>query len=338
MATATSGENGATPAASADNAAAPAPAAGGETTTPFSAASKEAAEILRQADLVKQQNQQMAEELNYLRAEKQKAETEYAKEREPQLKKYLEHLESKTGKPLDAEEKRINERVFSKPEYKREADRRWQEFQDNVAVTASLKARDQELATLRAQHEELLKTQNKLAQSFGPSAMRASYAQAVAQPDLTSAVNASAVPGTTKEAASVAASAGGLALGEIMGVAPSATERQLGFLQEYNFPTEFGVRASNGTGKQLRMSMPAAPEHSLLLDHSTGERNFPASMRYHAPHIFSRYANDRSYLDNDNVHASVVVRNALGNFEQVINDVNVSGGGSFLQNLILFDF
>ena len=182
-------------------------------------------------------------------------------------------------------------------------------------------------AALKMQRErdQLRETQNKLTQSFnGPNATRASYAQALAVPDLSSAVNASAQGYMTKEAsvnASGGGGGGGFALNEIMGVAPSATEKAFGFLQEYNFPVELGVRASGGGGKQLRMSMPAAPEHSLLLDPITGERQFPASMRYHSPHLFSRYVNDRSYLDGDSVHASVVVRNTEGTFEQVVNDV-----------------
>jgi len=324
---AAAGDASATPVASTAPGATPgAPdsggAAAGKEGTPFASDKKEAGEILRQADLLQQQNAQLAAELAYFRAEKAKQEQEYGKEREPQLKQYVEYLERKSGKPMDAEEKRINERVFSKPEYKKEADRRWQEFQDNISVAASLKQREEELAVLRAERDQLREAQNKLSATLGPSATRASYAQALSVPDMSSAVNASAQGYLTKEASvNASGGVGGLALNEIMGVAPSATEKAFGFLQEYNFPVEMGVRASGGGGKQLRMSMPVAPEHSLLLDPITGERQFPASMRYHSPHLFSRYVNDRSYLDGDSVHASVVVRNTEGTFEQVVNDV-----------------
>lgn len=308
-------ETAATPAAAATDAAP-------KSSAPFSSTTQDEAEILRQADLLKQENTNMSQELEALRAFKAeqdriKAEQDrkYAAEREPQYKKYVEHLEAKQGAALDEKEKGVLRAAFCKPEYKKDGDRMWQEFQDNVAVTASKKALEVELAAMKAERDKLMEMQTKLTQSLGPSARRDSYASAVAVPDIASAVNASAAGGVSRDMSS-----SGLALNEVMGAAPSATEIQCGFLQEYNFPTDVGVRASAG-GKQLRMSMPAPPEHALLFDQRTGERNFPASMRWHSPAIYARYANDRSYLDGDGIHSQVVVRNAAGNYEQPVNDV-----------------
>jgi hypothetical protein len=328
-------ENSASASASAPppTAAATQAVATNEQSTPFSNNSKEAAEILRQADLLKQENQTMAQELEALRAHKAetdrlKAESDkrFADEREPQFKKYVEHLEAKKGGAIDDKQKGVLRAAFCKPEYKQDGDRMWQEFQDNVAVTASNKALEKELAAIKAERDRLLDTQSKLAQSMGPSATRASYANAVAVPEMAAVVNASATSGgVTRDT-----TGGGLALSEIMGATPSATEIECGFLQEYNFPTEFGVRASGAQGKSLRSSFPPAPEHRLLYDEKTGYRTHPGSMRWNAPHIFSNLANNRSYLDGDAIHASVVVRNAAGNFEQIVNDSSVCFFGSLV--------
>lgn len=287
------------------------------TTTNLGLGSKEEGELLSQADRLKQQTEAQARELDYLRRYKADLDSKYEAEREPQFKKYVDYLEAKQGSPLPADQKKVLHAAFCKQEYKADGDRMWREFQDSVAVAASKKALEAELAAVKAERDRLAETQTKLTQSLGPAATRASYAAAIAVPDVSAAVQASAAGGVRKEPMQPS-----LSLNEVMGAAPSATEIQLGFLQEYNFPTEFGVRASGAGGKQLRMTGPAAPEHPLLLD-SHGERNFPASMRYQHPLIFGRYTNDRSYLDGDSVHANVVVRNAERTYEQSVNDLSV---------------
>lgn len=298
-------------------------AAAAAATTPFSNGSAEAAEILRQADLLKQrnaaveqENAALAAEVKAYRAHKEEQDKRFAEEREPQYNEYVKHLEAKKGGPLDEKQKSVLRAAFCKPEYKQDGDRMWGEYQDAMAVMASKKSLEQELAAMRAERDKLLETQSKLTQSLGPSATRASYASAVAVPDMAAVTAGAAASGVTKEVGG-----GGLALNEIMGAAPSATEVQMGFLQEYCFPTEFGVRASSAGGKQLRSSVPAAPEHGLLYD-KYGDKTHPASMRWNAPHLFAFYANNRSYLDGDTYHNQVVVRNAQGNFEQPINSVN----------------
>lgn len=300
---------------SAPSASAAAAASGGSgSSAVFSESKSEAAEILRQADLLQQQNVQLQQELAEFRAQKEEETKQYAASQEPKLDEYLKALEARQG-TLAEKEKSVIRAAFTNPKYKRDGERMWKDHQELVSVAASAKAQASELVQIKAERDRLLETQTKLSQSLGPSAMRASYASALAPDSIPSA--GASLP--TKDAG---VSASGLSLTEVMGVMPSATEKELGFLQQYHFPTEFGVRASNGSGKQLRMSMPAPAEHRLLLDPITGERNFPASMRYQHPHIFARYVNDRSYLDGDSVHASVVVRNAAGDFVQPINDIS----------------
>jgi len=310
-------DSGAAPAATTPAAAAPTPTETQQATTNLGLGTKEEGELLGQADRLKQQTEAQARELDYLRRYKADLDSKYEAEREPQFKQYVDYLEGKQGTPLPAEQKKVLRSAFCKPEYKADGDRMWREFQDNVAVTASKKALEAELAAVKAERDRLADTQAKLTQSLGPAATRASYAAAIAVPDVAAAVQASAAGGVRKEQQQQVS----LGLNEVMGATPSANEAQLGFLQEYGFPTEAGVRASGAGGKQLRLTGPAPPEHPLLLD-THGERNFPASMRYQHPLIFSRYTNDRSYLDGDSLHANVVVRNAERTYEQAVNDIS----------------
>lgn len=277
----------------------------------------EAGEILRQADLLKQENAGLQRELAAFRAAKEEEAKQYAASQQGKLDEYIKSLEERQG-AITPEERNVLRAAFTNPQYKRDAERMWKEHQHTVSVTASAKAFEKQLAEMKAANEQLMATQTKLSQSLatGPASMRASYATSVS-------LDHNDAP--QMKMAGVAASAESAnALGQIMGPMPSASEKQFGFLSEYGFAAEPGVKASSTGGllRPMRTSVPEAPTHDMLFDQKTNEPNFPASMRHHAPHIFGYLTNNRSYLDGDSIHSQVYRESAPGTFIQPVTDVN----------------
>jgi hypothetical protein len=271
------------------NTAAVAPAA-----TPASApaSNNEAAEgLLKQADMLKEQQMEaakqlekekseksaMQKELEFYRAKAAAEAEEYKKQQEPKFNEYIEQLQITAGKKLPESKIAQYKTLFTVPQFKEDADAMYAQHKQTVELRASAKKFEEELAKERAEKAQLMATQSKLSQQVG--GMRKSYADAL---------SAERIEEPARKEVGVAAS---LNANEIMAAMPSVAD--LPFLQKYGFSNEVGVNASasGGGAKLIRTSVQAAREHRLLLDED-GDLQFPASARYHNPTVFAWMVNE----------------------------------------------
>ena len=281
-------------AAATTNSAAVAPAAAAAAPAP--ASNNEAAEgLLKQADMLKEQQMEaakqlekekseksaMQKELEFYRAKAAAEAEEYKKAQEPKFNEYIEQLQITAGKKLPETKVAQYRTLFTVPQYKEDADAMFAQHKQTVELRASAKKFEEELAKERAEKAQLMATQSKLSQQVG--GMRKSYADAL---------SAERIEEPARKEVGVAAS---LNANEIMAAMPSVAD--LPFLQKYGFSNEVGVNASgtsgsaHGGGKLIRTSVQAAREHRLLLDED-GDLQFPASARYHNPTIFAWMVNE----------------------------------------------
>jgi hypothetical protein len=276
---------------------------------PPASQNREAEEILKQADLLKDQLAQkekaamqdreekdaMAQELAMFRKEKAEQAERYKKEREPQALEYIAAQEKLLGKPLDEAIKRQYMNAFTTPKFKDNADLLWTQHKHTMAIEASAKAKEEELAAVKLEKQKISETLSRANQSIG--GMRSSYAQSLSTemtPAQTEQKNAE------RQTAEVSAS-NRLRPGEIMCPAPAVHE--FGFFEENGFqnPLKGNVNASSKDYDQhrtIRSSVQAAREHRLLRDEQ-GELQFPASMRYHFPQGFGWFVNDSGLTHAD---------------------------------------
>lgn len=273
---------------------APAVAAPQGSITPHS--NPEAEGLLRQADMLKEQQLEsqkaqsaMEKELSYYRTKAKAEAEEYKKVQEPKVKEYIDQLEATTGDKLTEQERLAYFNAFTNPTHKKDADRLFKQHQQTVELVASKKKFEQELAVERSEKAKLAEMVAKASQQVG--GMRKSYADS-----LNVAAEQQQMEPARKEV-SVGAS---LNANEIMCAAPSATE--LPFLQTYGFSNEVGVNASGSgfmTGsKPFRTSITAAREHSHLIDEE-GDLQFPHSARYHNPTRFAWMVNEATFQQTD---------------------------------------
>lgn len=280
-------------AAATTNSAAVAPAAAAPASAPAPASNNEAAEgLLKQADMLKEQQMEaakqlekekseksaMQKELEFYRAKAAAEAEEYKKVQEPKFNEYIEQLQITAGKKLPENKVAQYRTLFTVPQYKEDADAMYAQHKQTVELKASAKKFEEELAKERAEKAQLMATQSKLSQQVG--GMRKSYADAL---------SAERIEEPVRKEVGVAAS---LNANEIMAAMPSVAD--LPFLQKYGFSNEVGVNASaagGGGAKLIRTSVQAAREHRLLLDED-GDLQFPASARYHNPTIFAWMVNE----------------------------------------------
>ncbi len=262
-------------------------------------------EQLRELEKEKEKNKQL-EALTARLMEKEKASAEqYKKEREPQAKEYIEAQEKNLGMTLSEALKKQYYNAFTNPEFKQNADLLWKQHQHAVELAASAKAKDEELTVVRTEKTKLSETLSKVGQQVG--GMRASYAQSLTPAQTEAAMRDDEA--SNRKAVGVNASAAGLGLGEIMCATPAAWEMQLPFLVQNNFaPGEVNASGSYDQNQVIRRtSVQAAREHRLLRDEQ-GEIQFPASMRYLAPHLYGFMCNDSGLAHADS--------SDLGNYVQ----------------------
>ncbi|MBX9637212.1 MAG: hypothetical protein K2Q45_06645 [Nitrosomonas sp.] len=281
----------ATPNTATNNAAAPAPAA--------DTASADAQGLLQQADMLKEQQMEAAKLLEKekqanlalqreLAAYRAKAEAEqeaYAKAQEPKLQEYLEQIQITAGKKLPESKVLQYRNMFTRLEFKEDADLHYANMREKIELRASAKKAEEEAAKLKNEKMQLEVTLSKASQQVG--GMRKTYAEALAPERMEE---------PARKDVSVTASLGA---NEIMCAAPSSAD--LPFLQKFGFSNEVGVNASEnpfGQTKPIRRSVQAAREHRLLYDEN-GDCQFPASARIHNPHIFGWYVNESPVMTMD---------------------------------------
>ncbi len=290
--------------------AAPAPAAAAapaqqSSIMPPAGQNKEAEDLLRQTDLLKEQlkdAEKLKAENAYWRKKADEEAEKYKKEREPQAKEYIEAQEKMLGKQLDEAIKKQYMNAFTRPEFKDNADLLWSQHKHTVELTASAKSVADELNAVKAERVKLSETLAKVGQQVG--GMRASYAQSLSH-ELTPAQSeaAMAMDDANRKAVGVTASRGALALNEIMVAAPSASELPFLVKGGYSRTVNGDVNASASDYDQhrtIRTSVQAAREHRLLRDEN-GELQFAASMRYHFPAGMGWFCNE-SGLDRADSH------------------------------------
>ena len=265
---------------------------------------KEAQQLLKQGSLMQddiqrlnKEREETVRELEEHKRFKARVNELYRKDNEPRANEYIAYMEEAKGGKLSDAEKAKYTNLFTRIEYKEDADTQWALYQlglknkqdsaakaqEMVALQASKAAAEEELKKERTEKQQLATTLSK-----GASSMRAGYAAALAP--------ASPAAPTT-EAASVGASraGGGLSAQDILVPHPSVVD--MGFFKELGFQTEAGVTASADGGelRQLRTHVAAAREHRLLKDEA-GDLQFPDSARYHYPHIFGWMVSPESGL------------------------------------------
>lgn len=277
------------------SAAAPAPAASAQqqqSLTPQ--ANPEAEGLLKQADMLKEQQTEavkalekerlekeaMAKKLAYYEQKAAKEAEEYRVAQEPKYKEYIEELQVTAGKKLDEAKLKQYHTLFTNPQFKDDADVMFAQHKEMVELRASKKQHLEELAKERAEKAKLNETVSKA--SMQVNSMRKSYVEASA-----------AAAGGAEERKQVSVSAS-LNANEIMCADPSVAE--LPFLQKYGYSNNVDVNASAASGpyggvKPIRKSVIAAREHPLLYDED-GEMNFPNSARYHNPTFFAWMVNE----------------------------------------------
>jgi HK97 family phage prohead protease len=266
---------------------------------------KEAQSLLKQGSIlqddllrVNKEKEDAMAELKELRRFKAERDEQYRKDNEPRAQEFIATMEEAKGAKLTDAERAKYTALFTRFEFKKDADDQWamQQFgaknkQEMVALTASKNAAMEELKNAQAEKQKLTETLSK-----GASNMRSNYAANFATP--------SSEQKQQQQQADVAASrTGGARLGanEIMCPHPSVAD--MGFFKELGFQTQVGVNASASEDgvepKQLRTSVQAARTHRLLIDPATGEEQFPNSARYHYPHIFGWMVNESGLATAD---------------------------------------
>ena len=262
-------------------------------------------EQLKQAEKEREEAKKMAEELAYHRKKDAEAAEQYKKEREPQAKEYIEAQERILGGPLEEAIKKQYYNAFTNPEFKKNADILWKQHQHALAVEASAKAKEDELVKVTTEKAKLSETLSKVGQQAG--GMRASYAQSLT-PAQAEAENRKAVDVNASDK---------LGFNEILCATPAAWEMQLPFLVQNRFnPAGGDVNASGTENPYSRRTVQAAREHPLLIDEN-GERQFAASARYLAPHIFGFMCNNSGLAQADPAELSNYVQfNAARTFSE----------------------
>lgn len=275
-------------------------------------ANPEAESLLKQADILKEQQMEAAKALEKERADRSQLEKElahyraraaaeaakYAAAQEPKYKEYVEQLQITAGKTLPEGKLKQYHTLFTDPEFKEDAEVMFAAHREMVELKASAKARDEELAKERAEKAKLNETLTKATQQVG--SMRKSYADAI-QPQE-----------PVRKEVGVNCS---LNANEILCAAPSVAE--LPFLQKYGFSNEVNVNASGSGGggaqgcKPFRTSIAPAREHRLLYDED-GDLQFPNSARYTNPTRFAWMVNEAPFQTTD--LSEIVSINASGTF------------------------
>jgi hypothetical protein len=265
------------------------------------AGNSEAEGLLKQADLLKEQQMEsqkalekqtqeksaMEKELAYYRARAAAEKAKYAAEQEPKFKEYIQELQVTAGKNLPEQKIKQYHTLFTDPEFKDDADAHFARHREMVELKASKKQYEEDLAKERAEKAKLNDTLSKASHQMG--GMRKSYADSLA----TAAEQQQREP--LRKEVNVNAS---LNANEIMCSAAAAVE--LPFLQRYGFSNEVNVNASSGGGmhgsamKPIRTSIAAAREHPLLLDED-GDPQFPYSARYLNPTRFAWMVNEAPF-------------------------------------------
>lgn len=280
---------------------------------PPSGQNKEAEDLLRQTDLLKEQlkdAEKLKAENAYWRKKAEEEGEKYKKEREPQAKEYIEAQEKMLGKQLDEAIKKQYMNAFTRPEFKDNADLLWSQHKHTVELAASAKSVQDELSAVKAERVKLSETLAKVGQQVG--GMRASYAQSISH-ELTPAQSEAAklADDANRKAVGVNASRNALSLNEVMVAHPSAAELPFLVNGGYSRTLNGNVSASSSDYDQnqtIRTSVQAAREHRLLRDEN-GELQFPASMRYHFPAGMGWFCNE-SGLDRAD-------KNELENYVQI---------------------
>ena len=268
------------------------PASAGAGITPQS--NPEAEGLLKQADMLKEQQTEAVKALEKERAEKEaiakelaffrqkaaKEAEEYRVAQEPKYEEFIKELEITAGKLSDEKKKQYHS-ALTNPNFKEDAAIMLAQHKEMVELRASKKKQEEELAKERAEKAKLNETVAKASQQV--SGMRKSYVEA----------SAAAAAEPVRKEVSVTAS---LNANEIMCADPSVAE--LPFLQKFGYSNNVDVNASAGAAsgpfggiKPIRKSVMAAREHSLLYDED-GEMNFPNSARYHNPAFFAWMVNE----------------------------------------------
>lgn len=223
----------------------------------------------------------------------------YAEKQTPKVEEYIKWLEETENKQLTEEEKKMFRSAFTVRKYQRDAERFDNQRKHAVELAASKKQQEEELKALK---EEKQKWAEMISQNTSSVAsMRAGYA-AVLKPH--GGMGLAESEAKHREQVGVAASRRDL--NQIMVPVPSEFER--GFLSAYNYhpagSVEINASRANGddddiAARPYREYVEPASKHRLLVDES-GERNFPASMRYHNPAVFGFMCNE-SNMQNYNL-------------------------------------
>lgn len=279
--------------ANAQASSAPASAGAGQSITPN--ANPEAEGLLKQADMLKEQQTEavsalekeraekaaMAAELAFFRKQAAEEAERYKVAQEPKYNEFIKELEVTAGK-LSEEKKKQYYSAFTKPQFKEDAEIMYAQHKEKVELRASKKQFEEELAKEREEKNKLKETANKASQQM--SGMRRTYVDATNHQQQQQQVE------TRKE---VTVTASLLNPNEIMSADPSVAE--LPFLQKFGYSNNVDVNASSagpfGGIKPIRKSVMAAREHGLLYDEE-GELNFPNSARYHNPTFFAWMVNE----------------------------------------------
>lgn len=271
-----------------------APASAGQSITPN--ANPEAEGLLKQADMLKEQQTEavsalekeraekaaMAAELAFFRKQAAEEAERYKIAQEPKYNEFIKELEVTAGK-LSEEKKKQYYSAFTKPQFKEDAEIMYAQHKEKVELRASKKQFEEELAKEREEKNKLKETAVKASQQM--SGMRRTYVDAT---------NHQQQQVETRKEVTVTASL--LNPNEIMSADPSVAE--LPFLQKFGYSNNVDVNASSagaagpfGGIKPIRKSVMAAREHGLLYDEE-GELNFPNSARYHNPTFFAWMVNE----------------------------------------------
>jgi len=257
----------------------------------------DAAELLKQADGLKDENMEKEEELKKLRAMLEENngrlagfEAEDAKRRKQYAEKYtvdydtfVKAIEEGTGKPMSELLKAQYEKTFTDPDFEEAREGLWLNHTRMADVAASKKALDDELLVLKDKNRKLGETVDK-ATGVIVNARRKEEIVTTITPEQEKQALAADDSARTQHAGVNASGRTPLEPGQLMRAVPHAKE--LPFLRGYGFDAQVEVNASdrkdgyNPARRREPMQLYEPPVHKQFYDADTGECNFPNSARH----------------------------------------------------------
>lgn len=301
----------------------------------------QAADLLRQTELLAQQRQEQDSELETLRKQiaeerrlreqAEKAKETYARSvvenAQPLFEKFKKHWETTQGKEMNEQEQQAYMDTFANPAAKeskailiKEMEAAEAQRQHAISVAASLEEMKKELDAAKEERKKLTEHLAKATAQVPPT-MRAAYARAVEgeASEMSEATESAAKQFTESSRRTVGVAAGAEDI-----LVPAPNKNLLPFLRRAGVSSQSeglevvaGEFGEERTLRPLLRSLPKAPEHDLLVNKETGERNFPASKRYNDPVTYSWLTLGPLPQTSNSELANYVQPRAVGNFVEL---------------------